>query len=253
LGHATPETPDALDTPRKLNAFLQTLQKDAVEEIVNEEIALLDSPILGDADGDGDVDNADIGATAGGFGGSGVTGKLWSTGDFDGDGDVDNADIGVTAGAYTGAAPAGNLTDSGDIADLVYDPETGNLTLDASEAAGGIITSFQFENLSNAFIAANYNSVFGGLFEDVSDSVLADSDLSFVGFSGLADLGNVLPTGMDLVGLEALLSTAVYTGSLGSGQQEIDLTLATAIPEPGSMALLALGGLLTISRRRRAA
>ncbi|MGB1124760.1 MAG: hypothetical protein ACPG4Q_06115, partial [Phycisphaeraceae bacterium] len=91
------------------------------------------SPVMGDADNDGDVDNADLGAAAGNFTGSSGSGKNWATGDFDADGDTDNADIGVVAGGFTGAQ-AGNLTDSGNIADLRYDPTTGNITLDASEA-----------------------------------------------------------------------------------------------------------------------
>ena len=197
-----------------------------------------------------DVDNADIGVVAGNFNGAGGSGKTFATGDVDFDGDVDNADIGVVAGGFTGAL-AGNLTDSGNIADLRYDPTTGNITLDASEAAGAVITSFQLENGTNAFIAGNYNSLvggtFGGAFEDVSDSVAADSDLTFVGLGGLLDLGNIAPTGLDLAQLEALLTNAVYVGSLGSGNQTFDLVV---IPEPTSLALLALGGLF-MSRRRR--
>jgi hypothetical protein len=65
--------------------------------------------LLGDTDLDGDVDNADIGTTAGSFTGSGGTGKLWADGDFDGDGDVDNADLGVVTGNFTGSL-ASNLT-----------------------------------------------------------------------------------------------------------------------------------------------
>ena len=33
-------------------------------------------------------------------------------------------------------------TPGDDIADLFYDPATGNVTLDASDAAGGVITNF---------------------------------------------------------------------------------------------------------------
>ena len=79
-------------------------------------------------------------------------------------------------------------------------------------------------------------------------SVIADSDLTFVGLGGLLDLGNVAPTGLDQAQLEALLTNAVYVGSLGSGNQTFDLVV---IPEPSSLALLGLGGLF-LARRRRA-
>ena len=92
-------------------------------------------------------------------------------------------------------------------------------------------------------------SVFGGVFEDASANVLADSDLTFVGFSGTADLGNVLVAGLDQAALEALLTNAVYTGQLGSGQQVLDLVV---VPEPSSLALLGLGGLMALRRRRSA-
>ena len=80
--------------------------------------------LTGDFDGDGDVDNADIGLVAGNFTGSSGTGMSYSDGDIDGDGDVDNADIGFVAGAFTGS-PAGNLTGMSPAAV----PEPGTLSL----------------------------------------------------------------------------------------------------------------------------
>ena len=62
------------------------------------------SPIPGDLDGDGDVDNADIGTAVGNFtGAGGSTSMTFADGDMDGDGDIDNADLGVIVGAFTGA------------------------------------------------------------------------------------------------------------------------------------------------------
>jgi T5SS/PEP-CTERM-associated repeat protein len=61
-------------------------------------------PMLGDIDGDGDVDNMDIGMATGNFtGAGGSTTMTWADGDMDGDGDVDNVDIGTITGAFTGA------------------------------------------------------------------------------------------------------------------------------------------------------
>jgi len=207
--------------------------------------------LAGDTDFDGDVDNADIGKVAGSFTGAGSAGKVYSDGDMDFDGDVDNADIGRVAGAFTGAL-AGNLTDSGGIADLIYDPATGDVKVDASEAAGGIVTSFQLETAAGSFSPGNYVGTTGGLggcFKDVGADVIADSDLTFAGFSGIRDFGNIFPARMDLAQLEAFLTTAVYTGAFGSGQQQIDLML---IPEPATLALLGLGDLgMVLGRKRR--
>ena len=207
--------------------------------------------LVGDTDFDRDVDNADIGKVAGSFTGAGSAGKVYSDGDMDFDGDVDNADIGRVAGAFTGAL-AGNLTDSGGIADLIYDPATGDVKVDASEAAGGIVTSFQLETAAGSFSPGNYVGTTGGLggcFKDVGADVIADSDLTFAGFSGIRDFGNIFPARMDLAQLEAFLTTAVYTGAFGSGQQQIDLML---IPEPATLALLGLGDLgMVLGRKRR--
>ena len=158
----------------------------------------------------------------------------------------------VTVMAGVGAASGA----SGTLADLIYDPVTGKVWVSAAQAGGGIITSFQFENTPGTFIPAHYIGLTGGTFgtpvaeegyEDVSTKVIGDSDMSFAGFTGIHDFGNVFPLGMDLGALEAYLTTAVYTGAKGTGQQQFDLV----IPEPATMALLGLGGFGLLARRRR--
>jgi hypothetical protein len=67
------------------------------------------SALPGDADGDGDVDDADLGVAFSNYTGplaSGVGSKTQADGDTDGDGDVDDADLGNAFSAYTGPIAA---------------------------------------------------------------------------------------------------------------------------------------------------
>jgi len=63
------------------------------------------SYLAGDTDGDGDVDDADLGVAFANYTGplgTGVGTKTPAQGDTDGDGDVDDADLGNAFAAYTG-------------------------------------------------------------------------------------------------------------------------------------------------------
>jgi autotransporter-associated beta strand protein len=66
-------------------------------------------PVPGDTDGDGDVDDADLGVAFSNYTGplaSGTGNKTAAQGDTDGDGDVDDADLGAAFAAYTGPIAA---------------------------------------------------------------------------------------------------------------------------------------------------
>jgi hypothetical protein len=63
----------------------------------------------GDTDGDGDVDDADLGVAFSNYTGPlgpGAGTKTAADGDTDGDGDVDDADLGAAFAAYTGPTAA---------------------------------------------------------------------------------------------------------------------------------------------------
>jgi hypothetical protein len=178
-----------------------------------------------------DVDNADIGKAIGSFTGTAGSGKVYLDGDKDFDGDVDDDDIAFVVGAFSGAlAPAGGQTAGTPGATLIYTAEDGQVWISADEAAGGMITSFQLENNQGTFVPASYagpaGGGFGGALEDVTANVIADTDLTLAGFSGLPSLGTIFPTGMDQAALEAYLTTAVYTGQPGSGQMQFKLVVA---------------------------
>jgi hypothetical protein len=173
-----------------------------------------------------DVDNADIGKAIGASG----SGTLYLDGDMDWDGDVDGDDLAAVAGAFTGAKLSGKYMNGTPGATLIYTAEDGQVWISADEATGGMITSFQLENNVGTFVPASYagpaGGGFGGALEDVTANVIADTDLTLAGFSGLPSLGTIFPTGMDQAALEAYLTTAVYTGQPGSGQMQFKLVVA---------------------------
>ena len=202
----------------------------------------------GDFDRDMDVDAADRTIQTVGWTGALASGgtATFTGGDCDGDGDVDTADLTGLVGNWTGAM-AGNLAD-GDDADLVYDPATGNATIDASDTGSGMIISFVLgtdQNNMNTtesilpFIDAGTNT-------DNQPFQIGQTDPLNQGAGPLVDLGNILPSGLDLAGLEDYLTLAEYASELGQGGT-LDLRI---VPEPSSLILLMVG-LIALLRRRR--
>ena len=79
---------------------------------------LVYAALPGDADGDGDVDDADLGTAfshyTGPIGAAGM--KTASDGDTDGDGDVDDADLGNAFASYTGPIALASVPEPGSLA-----------------------------------------------------------------------------------------------------------------------------------------
>jgi len=150
-------------------------------------------------------------------------------GDADGDGDVDNVDFGTLYGNYSGPGmptdPNTLLgTDDPNRADLLYDPQTGHVTLDASDANGDVITSYAIENddgLLNYWEADLYD--FNDSMDTTTPYQISQTDLDQDGLSGTWDLGNIFPEDMTLAELEAFVDTGQYSGDLGSGYYDLDL------------------------------
>ena len=146
---------------------------------------------------------------------------------------------------------------------LVYDSTDGNVTLDTSELA---MVSFSLENAQGQpfFISENadFSELPPPLFPpDVSSTQIGwiAQDLS-TGFVGVANLGNIFPTGMtqseveaftNISGTEEPKGRAYALGPVppgGGGQMTV-----AVVPEPATQLLLALGGLfgmLSMARSR---
>ena len=209
--------------------------------------------LYGDSDLDGAVDGLDLTVAIGSYTGSSGTGKIWADGDSNYDGAVDGLDLTTAIGNYTGSVASTTAAllaaSSADVAELIYDPTTGNVKLDAGD---GTIVSFYLKNAvgGDDFITDDVNFPFNGMLHEASATVISDTDGTYVGFTGEWDLGDIFVTGLDEESLSAWLTTAVYTVGLGSGTQSFNLTV---VPEPGTLALLACGlfGILAYAWRKR--
>jgi|GEM_PF-4152487 len=214
-------------------------------------------------------------------------------GDIDLDGDIDNIDFGALYGTFTGPGiPTGyEGTDNSNRADLIYDPNDGNVVVDASEAEGGVITSYALQNLwglmepNEATLYAFPNST-----DTTTAYQISQTDYNQTGFSSTLDLGDILPADMDLAELEEFFLNYSYCGTVGTGYWEFDLLvkcddpqtwadgdfdgdgdvdnvdlgalygnytgpaaggLGPPIPEPATLALLTMGGPLLLRNRKR--
>ena len=146
----------------------------------------------------------------------------------------------TTTQAYDGLLPS----DAGDpnIPDLIYNPGTGEVILDVD---GSGIIGYVLKNLSNAFAGVSHTPILGGLATSLDFEV---SEASFASPVGANSIGSVFPTGLNLSGLTALLSTNSVSRGLGLPNVPFELFLATPAPaaDVGSNASFSTGSNLDI-------
>ncbi len=174
------------------------------------------------------------------------------------DGDVDNLDIQTmfanfnpapdAAGDVLGAAGDGDPA----IPDLIYDAATGEVVIDWE---GNTLISYVLKNSTNSFIPGNHSTILLGSFTTATSNELSESTSFAEPGVTTRSLGNVFPTGLDLAGLQDLLTVNSIVLTLGGPQVPFDLVNLISIPpvpEPSTyvMAVLALVGLGLIARRR---
>ena len=215
--------------------------------------------LAGDADQDLDFDQLDLVKVQ--IAAKYLTGQAatWGDGDWNGapggeqgsppagNGFFDQLDIiaALGPGHYLSgpyAALAGPGTAGDGQTSLVYDSNTGELSVDAP--AGKELTSINITSASSKFIGDKPAALDGAFDNFAADNVFK---ATFGGSFGSITFGNVLPASLGEAEVTADLSAV---GSLAGGGDlgAVDLIY---IPEPSALAILALGAVGILLRRRR--
>ncbi len=219
---------------------------------------------IGDADCDGYVSNLeDIQAAFTNFTGPGTTN--WTTPKTRAQGDVHDEVLGATTNPaghdqdvdnqdiqamFTNFNPAPSDASDGDgasgdgdpaIPDLIYDPITGEVVIDWE---GNTLISYVLKNETSSFIPGNFGTILLGSFPTSTSNELSESTSFAEPGVTTRSMGNVFPAGLDLTGLQSMLTVNSIVLTLGGPQLPFDLVvLGGAVPEPSAL-WLALTGLV---------
>lgn len=142
------------------------------------------------------------------------------------------------------------------LATLTYNMTNGNVKLDPSSAPGGRISAFRLA--SNMAFSVPETMTVNGVTVNTSVflSTANESNLRFTAtpagaFRGIADLGSILPPGLDFVSLASLFTFQTYSSPATGGEVRF-FRYVIVVPEPatGTIGLLGAGLLLFFPLRR---
>lgn len=140
-----------------------------------------------------------------------------------------------------------------------YDSSTGDVVIDANAAPGGSIFSFRFAVGALDLLNIPDNVILDGapiptddFFAFTDNRTLIYSDPNRVGFSGVLELRDFLPTGLDFLELQSLVSQHFYfSPQTDVNRRYFDIVVTASIPEPATGLLVSsMPGLLLMRRSR---
>lgn len=139
-----------------------------------------------------------------------------------------------------------------------YDPSDGTVRVDASKAPGGSIDSFRYiVNRLDVFDVPE-TVIVDGVEVATSEFFLATNirELIYsnrgVGFTGVLEIPELLPEGLDFLELMSFTSQHFYfSPETGDNRRAFDVQLGVFIPEPSSAVLAFAAAALAVRRLRR--
>ncbi len=146
----------------------------------------------------------------------------------------------------------GDDDDEGPRARLVYDWSNGNVTI--ATDTPDLITAFSLNSSSGNFLVGNVTFPKDFVTNADTATQISYADLDFAGFGGTVSIGQILAAGIDpndILGMITMESAKFYVAPDFTGVFDFEMEVINYVPEPMTLSLVAVGGLLAIRRKRR--
>ncbi|MFP4053111.1 MAG: PEP-CTERM sorting domain-containing protein [Phycisphaerae bacterium] len=137
-------------------------------------------------------------------------------------------------------------------AKLIYNWADGSVTIET--ITPDLITAFALKSSEGNFLVGNVNFPKDFLTNADTATQISYADLDRDGFGGTVALGQILAAGIDpndILDMITMESARFYVAPDFTGIFDFEMEVINYVPEPFTLSLVAVGGLLAIRRKRR--